>query len=89
MTSFPNSRITANSKLTSEEAGNYRPLVQSILSLNKLWLIVVGQKKWDSDKLMIWEEKMLVPWLVFWLSCQRIFGVHIKSMEDAVAVWAC
>ncbi len=82
----------------SENYDSWKEEIQGILTLNKLWLVVIGKEKTpypakevNSDKLLImmtWEDKNAGAVAIIRLSCEPGPRVHIKGMEDAVAVWA-
>ena len=90
----------------AENYDSWKEEIQGILTLNKLWLVVIGketsptepeststesssskEQETYTEKLLAWEDKNARAVAIIRLSCESGPRVHIKGMEDGVAVW--
>ncbi len=104
MTSEGSSGIFRISKLKgAENYDSWKEEIQGILTLNKLWLVVIGKETSSTEpeltsssskeqeiykeKLLAWEDKNARAVATIRLSCEPGPRIHIKGMENGVAVW--
>jgi hypothetical protein len=106
MASEGSSGIYRISKLKGAENYDFwKEEIQSILTLNKLWLVVVGKETSSTEpeststesssskeqetykkKLLAWEDQNARAVTIIRLICESGLRVHIKGMENEVAV---
>ena len=79
-----------------ENYDSWKEEIQSVLTLQKLWLVTIGKETspaestptaGSKEKLLAWEDKNARAIALIRLSCESGPRIHIKAMDQATAVW--